>query len=156
VIAEPFDVRKQVSGGVGREMYSEVARMRQAPAAAALIEKHNAIGMRIEKAACAGRAPRARAAMEHDDRFTAWIATSLPVDEMPVADIEHAMLVWLNFWIAYCHRIFGHPRTAVRYVFTYQEARLKAADCAGVCFVSLAIIMPGAAPVPWPRVIDPA
>jgi hypothetical protein len=51
---------------------------------------------------------------------------------------------------------FGHPRTAVRYVFTYQEARLKAADCAGVCFVSLAIIMPGAAPVPWPRVIDPA
>jgi hypothetical protein len=24
---------------------------------------------------------------------------------MPVADIEHAMLVWLNFWIAYCHRI---------------------------------------------------
>jgi hypothetical protein len=30
---------------------------------------------------------------------------------MPVADIKHAMLVWLNFWIAYCHRIFGHPLT---------------------------------------------
>jgi len=57
--------------------------------------------------------------MEHDDRFTAWIPTSLPVHEMPVADIEHAMLVWLNISIAYCHRIFGHPLTAVRYVFTY-------------------------------------
>ena len=41
--------------------------------------------------------------MEDDSGFAVRIAAGLTVHKIPVADIEHAVVVWFDFWVKLCH-----------------------------------------------------
>jgi len=41
--------------------------------------------------------------VEDDSGFAVRIAAGLPVHKVPVADIEHAVVVWFDLWVKLCH-----------------------------------------------------
>ena len=41
--------------------------------------------------------------MEDDSRFAVRVAADLPIHKIPVAHIEHAMVVRFDFWVGHCH-----------------------------------------------------
>src|SRR6266581_3735522 len=94
---------KQVFGRVDREVRARVTRMRRTAATASLIKQYDPVGAGIEEATYSGRTPRAGTAVEDDSVFVVRIAAGLPVHKVPVADIEHAMVVRFDFWVEHCH-----------------------------------------------------
>src|SRR5580658_6914559 len=93
MLAQPFDVRDQVCGVVARKIGVWCACVRRAPSAIALIEEHDAIGGWIEQPAMPLGTSRSGTAVQNEGRLTAWIAASLPVEEIAIADLQHAMRV---------------------------------------------------------------
>ena len=77
-----------------------LAGVRRAPPAVALVELHDAVCRRVEEAARPRRAARARPAVQHHRRLPVRVAGGLPVDGVPVADVEHALCVRLYRGIA--------------------------------------------------------
>src|SRR5690606_30139660 len=75
------------------------ARMGAAAAAAALIEQHDAIGIRVEEAPRAGVAAGARPAVNEQGRLSFRIAALLEVDLVLVRDTQHAAVVRLDFGV---------------------------------------------------------
>ena len=55
--------------------------------------------------------------MEDDSGFAVRIAAGLPVHKVPVADIEHAVVVWFDLWVKLSHvfsvNVVGHPAHSV-------------------------------------------
>src|SRR2546426_5497950 len=102
VFAEPLDISNQVVSRVGRKIHRIVARVRNTSAASTLVEQHDPVRGRIEKSAHARRASRARAAVEEQCRLPLGVATNLPIDEVAVADVEHALVERLD------RRVHGH------------------------------------------------
>ncbi len=83
MLAQPLDVRDQVPGGV-----LDQAGARPAAAAAALIEHHDAIVLRIEELPRALVGARARAAVQKHGGFAGGIAAFLVVDFMDVRNAQ--------------------------------------------------------------------
>ena len=73
--------------------------MRLAPTAAALVEEDGPVGAGIEVAAEACGAPRSGTAVQDDRGLTVGITAGFPVHEVPVSDVEHALLVWRDLGI---------------------------------------------------------
>ena len=71
---------------------------RRAPAAA-LVEEQDVVARRVEQPAMERRTPAARAAMQEHRRCRARRTGPLPIDLVPVADIEHAVGVGLDLGI---------------------------------------------------------
>ena len=68
--------------------------MRTTSAAAALVEKHDVVGARIEQLPVPGLTARTGSAV-HDERGLApGVATQLPIDALPAADFQHSLCVW--------------------------------------------------------------
>jgi hypothetical protein len=93
VPAQELDVREQVVGRVGRQVDGRITGVRRTPAAAALVEQHDAVGIWIEVGQPARRGTRTRAAVEDDRGRAARVAAGLPVHPVPVADVEQAAVV---------------------------------------------------------------
>ena len=96
---EKFHVRDQVLGRVDGQIRGRIARVRSAPAAAALVEEDDPVDVGIEISAHARGTSRAGTAMEDDRGLAARVAADLPIDEVPVADVEHAVVVRLDFGV---------------------------------------------------------
>jgi hypothetical protein len=96
-VAQALDVFDQVGGCV------RIARVRPA-AAAALIEEHNAVGVEIEVSAPSRGAARARAAVQDDVRLPVRVAAHLPIDELFVPSLQHAVVMRLDLRIQTGHR----------------------------------------------------
>jgi hypothetical protein len=82
--------------------------VRKAATTIALIEQHDAIGVRVEKAAHPITTAGAGAAVNHHDGFAVRIATDLPVDAVAVTYLEQAVIVRGDFRIEEGHD-FGTP-----------------------------------------------
>ncbi len=96
MFAEAFDIGDQMPGGVGSKIAIRVGRIRQAAAAIALIEEDDPVRRRIKIAARRTRAPRARAAMQNDNRQAVRISAAFKIEPVAVAGIQHAVIVWLD------------------------------------------------------------
>jgi hypothetical protein len=81
--------------------------MRRTAATASLVEQDDPVGASIEEATDSGRTPRARTTMEDDSGFAIWMAARLPVHQVPIADIEPAVVVWFDFWVKLRHSFSG-------------------------------------------------
>ena len=84
-LAQPLDVGDEMPGRVGLE-----AGVRRRLAAAALVEQDDVVELRIEQPPLLGRDGAARPAMQEHRRLGALGADAFPVDDVAVADIEHA------------------------------------------------------------------
>ena len=51
--------------------------------------------------------------MEDHRGLSVWMTADLPVDVVPVADIERTVLVRFDFWVQNCHIILS-PEPAIR------------------------------------------
>jgi len=99
VLAQPFDVRDQVRRGVVRQVDDRFARVRRAPAAVPLVEQDDPVRIRVEQPRLPQRAARARTAVQHDRGPAEWVPARLPVQEVALAHIEHAVLVRLDLGV---------------------------------------------------------
>ena len=102
--SQQLDICKQMGRRVGGEVNAWVARVRRTSSASALIELHDPIdvGVKVPPPAC--RAAGTRSAMEDERGLASGIAARLPIDLVPVTDIEHAMIVWFYIWVQFAHR----------------------------------------------------
>jgi hypothetical protein len=103
VLAQPFHVGQQVPGGVVAHVRGGVAGVRRAPPAGTLVEQDHLVPLRIEVPAVARRAPRSRPAVHHQGRLALRVAAGFPVHEVPVADVEHSLVVRLDRRIELVH-----------------------------------------------------
>ena len=71
--------------------------MRRTLARAALIEKHDAIGVWIVKLAVLGHQTATRPAMQKDHRLPLWIAALLIINLMNVRDLQPAGVIGLDW-----------------------------------------------------------
>ena len=105
MLSKALHVRKQVLGRVHCEIGAQVTCVRRTSATATLIEQDYPVGTRIEVAAHSSRTPRARATVEDNSGLSVWMTADLPVYAVSVADIKHAVLERLDFWVQYCQII---------------------------------------------------
>jgi len=112
VLAQPLDVRDQVVRGVRREVGRKVACVRRAAPAPALVELDDAVGGGIEVAPPARPAAAPGPAVEGDSRLAVGVAGRLPVDPVPIADVEHARLVRLDLRVRFPHGILCVSETS--------------------------------------------
>jgi len=91
MLAQALDVRNQVPSGVVDEF-----RMRRGASATALVEQHDAIGIRVEEAPALGIATAARPAMQEHHRLAVRIAALLVVQRMQRRDLQEAAVVGLD------------------------------------------------------------
>ena len=103
VAAELLDVAQQVVGGVDRQVGGRVAGVGAAAPAAPLVEQDHPVGVGVEDPPHPRRAARPRAAVEHHRRLALGVAAHLPVDELAVADLQHALIVGLDLGVAPRH-----------------------------------------------------
>ena len=96
VLAQPLHVGDQVVGRVGGHVDGGVARVREAAAAATLVEQDDPVSLGVEVAAASGAAARAGAAVHDERRLAGRVAARLPVDEVAVADVEQPVVVRLD------------------------------------------------------------
>ena len=81
---------------IGRGVVLQFAERHRA-AAAALVEHHDAIELRIEEAAMDRGRAGARSAVQEHDGHTLGIAALLPIDRVPAIDRQHAAGVGRDF-----------------------------------------------------------
>jgi hypothetical protein len=81
--------------------------VRRTAATASLVEQDDPVGAGIEEATYSGRTPRARTAVEDDSGFAIRMAARLPVHQVLIADIEHTVVVWFDFWVKLGHSFSG-------------------------------------------------
>src|SRR5205807_9336567 len=91
-LAQLFNVSHQIPGRVLFER-----SMRRALSRAALIEKHDAIGVWIVKLPILRHQPATRPAMQKDHRFPLWIAALLVINLMNVRDLQPAGVIGLDW-----------------------------------------------------------
>ena len=84
------------------------ARIGRRLAAAALVEDEDLVLVRIELPPVIGARSAARTAVEEYDRLSVRIARELPIEAMPVTDVEHARLVRLDLGIERAAGLGGH------------------------------------------------
>jgi len=94
--AQRFDIGDQIAGGVGTQVGIGLVRRRPAAAGTALIEQDHAVGVRIEVLPLPWARARARAAVQVDGGRAGRIPTGLPVDPVPVTNIEQTTVVGLD------------------------------------------------------------
>lgn len=94
--AQPLHVRDEMAGGVVAQVGGGVARVRGAASAVALVEEDDAVALGVEEPPGARAAAGARTAVDDERGLALGIAADLPVDEVAVADVEHAVVVRLD------------------------------------------------------------
>ena len=95
VLAQQLHIREQMLGGVGAHVRGRVTRVRGAAPAPTLIEQHGPVAVRIDSAH-PRRAPRSRPAVDHQCRLALRVAANLPVHQVPIADVEHPLVIGLE------------------------------------------------------------
>jgi len=91
VLADFLNIGDEVPGGVGFER-----RVRRALAAAALVEIHDAVFLRVKEAARFGVGASARTAVQKNHRLARWVAAFLEVDLVDRRDPKSACVIGLN------------------------------------------------------------
>jgi hypothetical protein len=94
--AQSLDVRDEVRRRVARQIDLGLARVRAAPAAVPLVEQNRPVDLRVEQSTLPRRAARPRTAVQDDSGSPVRVATNLPVHEVALADVEHAVVVGLD------------------------------------------------------------
>ena len=102
--AQQLDVADQMLGRVGGQVGRGAVGQRPGPPAAALVEQHRPVRGRVEAAPDAQGGAGARPAVQPDRRRAGRVAHGLPVERVPVADVEEARLVRLDRRVALSHR----------------------------------------------------
>ena len=115
------EVLGRVRGQIGRG----IACVRLASAAAALIEKDDAVSVRVEEAPPAGRAARARAPVKNDRRLSFGIAAHFPIDPVAVSDLQHTAVVGINIGIE--RHAPSSTATSVKFVYGSRSSAGQAA-----------------------------
>jgi hypothetical protein len=95
VLAQELHVPEQVLGRVHAHVGGRIARVGRAPSAAALVEDDDAVAVGVEPTAVAPHQPRPRPAVHDRGRLPVGVATGLPVDVVPVADVQQPLPVRL-------------------------------------------------------------
>jgi hypothetical protein len=88
VTSQLLDILDEMPGRVGGKIGLHICRVRQAPAAIALIEQDDAIGGRVAVTARGRGAARPWSAVEIECSYSIWIAASLLIETLPVANIK--------------------------------------------------------------------
>ena len=78
--------------------------VRGAPAAAALVEQHDAVLRRVEQPTLGRARAAARAAVQEHDGLAVGVARGLPVHLLAVADVEHAGVVRFDLGVEVAHQ----------------------------------------------------
>src|SRR5512132_1041560 len=94
--AQALDVRYEVRRRVARQVDVGLARVRGASAAVPLVEQDRPVDLRVEQPTLPRRAARPRTAVQDDSRPPVRVAAHLPVQEVALADVEHAVVVGLD------------------------------------------------------------
>jgi hypothetical protein len=97
--AQEFQIADEVLGCIRSQVCRSIARVRRASAAATLIEQNDAIGFWVEKSSPTRRAARAGTSVKDDRRLSSRVASHVPIDVVPVADVEHAAIEGFNVGI---------------------------------------------------------
>jgi hypothetical protein len=92
VTPEPLDVRDEVMRRVRRKVDGRRARVRTAVTAAALVEQHDPVRVWVEEPAPPRSATRPGTAVQHEGGLAAGVSAELPVDPVPVADVEQPLV----------------------------------------------------------------
>jgi hypothetical protein len=77
--------------------------MRRAATAAALIEQDGAVALRVEHLPHLRDATLAGAAVHHHGGLAGRVSAGLPVDSVAVTDVQHAMVVRLEWRVQISH-----------------------------------------------------
>jgi hypothetical protein len=99
-----LDVGHQVCGGVGRQVDMWPCRRGDIAPTVALVEQHDPVAGRVEVPAHARGGAGAVAAVQHHRRLPVRVAADLPVQRVPVADVERPGLVRLDRRVQRAHR----------------------------------------------------
>src|SRR5665647_2403587 len=94
-----LDVGDQIPRGVRAQVRQRLGRVGRRTPATTLVEKHDAVLVRVEVAPHAFGAATARTSVQHDDRFAVYSSALLPVQTLAVTDVEHARVVRLDRWV---------------------------------------------------------
>ena len=103
MLSQFFHVRDEVMGGVGVKIHRWVIGERSASPTHPLVEQHDAITVWVKRATVASGASRSGASVDHERRLASRVPAGLPIDEVPVPNIEHASLVGLDVWVPFDH-----------------------------------------------------
>src|SRR5659263_186377 len=90
-----LDVGDQVPRGVRAQVRLWLGRVGRRAPATTLVEKHDAVRVRVEEAPHALGAAATRTSVQHDDRFAVGTSALLPVQTLAVTDVEHARVCLL-------------------------------------------------------------
>jgi hypothetical protein len=96
VAPQQLEICDQVPRGVVPQLGVGIRDVRGRSAAAALIEQHNAVPLRIEEPAVPGRGTAAGPAVQEDDGLSVGISALLPIHAVAVTDQQHPALVRLD------------------------------------------------------------
>jgi hypothetical protein len=102
-----------VLGSIGPEIGIRLAGERSAAAAPTLIEQHNVVDGWIEESPLTGTATGTRSSVEKEGGLAFRISAALPVDMMPVPDVEQTAVIRFTRGILRCH-VYSLADTAVK------------------------------------------
>jgi hypothetical protein len=97
--SQQFDISEEMSCRVRGEIDVWLARVRRASSRSALIEQNDPIGVGVKGPPRARGAARTRSAVEHERGLAGWISARVPLELIPITNIEHSVLVGFNIWI---------------------------------------------------------
>ena len=96
MLAQPLHVGQQMLGGVAAHVRGGITRVWDTASAAALIEQHRSIAVRIEGLAHSRRAPRSRPAVDRQGRLAIRVSAGLPVHAIAVTNFQHPLVIRLD------------------------------------------------------------
>jgi hypothetical protein len=99
VCPKPLEVCDEVGGGVPAQVADRDTGVRRASSAIPLMKEHDAVARRVEQTSVSRSAGCARASVQNDRGLSLRVSTRLPVDRVPVTDIEPSLLVRFDVWI---------------------------------------------------------
>jgi len=99
VPAQQLDVGDEVPRRVETQVGLGRAHVRRRAAAAALVEQHDPVALRVEEPPLPRRRPAPRTAVQEHHRLALGVAGLLPIHALPVAGEEEAGLVRLDLGI---------------------------------------------------------
>ncbi len=116
VFAQPFHVGDQMMGRVVRQVGRGVGGVREALAAATLIEQDDPVGRRVEHFARAALSAAARPAVHHQCWFTVRVTAGFPVDPLAVPDVQQSAGIRLDIGkgLRRIGSLVGHDRPRYR------------------------------------------